>query len=32
MSRQDEILGKLSQKQHERDKLKTIPYPHERWG
>lgn len=32
MSRQDEILGKLLQKQYERDKLKTIPYPHERWG
>lgn len=31
MSRQDEILGKLLQKKHELDKLKTILYPHERW-
>ncbi len=31
MSRQDEILEKLLQKKHKLDKLKTIPYPHERW-
>lgn len=31
MSRQDEILGKLLQKKNELDKLKTIPYPYERW-
>lgn len=31
MSRQDEIIGKLLHKKHELDKLKTIPYLHERW-